>query len=283
MGGVKISVHPLFFVLGFVYAATGRIALFLIYTISAVSHELGHSLVASGMGYRLNKVTLMPFGAMVSGETEGMRERDEILIALSGPLLNLLVGVLFNALWWTFPETYAFTDVIAEANFSLALINFLPVYPLDGGRIFFASLSLMMDRKKAKKISKAVGLIFSLLLFALFIASIFFTINVSLGFFAVFVFLGVINNDKENVYVKLDMAFSVPRLKKGMKYSKIGVDGGVTIKKLITLLNPNALNEVVVYKNGKEVAVLSPERISNLIKVGDLSSPIIRYLAVKEI
>ena len=131
MGGVRLKVHPLVFPFAFYFALTGRIWVFLVYTVSAVIHELGHSFVATKLGYRLNKITLMPFGAVISGNSCDFRPADEIKIALAGPLLNLAVGLLFVALWWFFPESYAFTDLAAEASFSLALVNFIPCYPLD--------------------------------------------------------------------------------------------------------------------------------------------------------
>ena len=141
MGSINLSVHPLFFAFGFYYALTGRIFVFLIYTVTAVLHELGHSFVASNAGYRLNKITLMPFGAVVSGDIEGLSLGDEIKVALAGPFINLAVALLFVASWWIVPETYAFTDVVAEANLTMALVNFIPVFPLDGGRVLSAILS----------------------------------------------------------------------------------------------------------------------------------------------
>ena len=129
MGGIKLNVHPLFFLFGFYYALTGKVFVFIIYTVTAVVHELGHSFAAAGAGYRLNRITLMPFGAVVRGDIDGLKFSDEIKIALAGPLLNLAIGLLFVAIWWIYPESYAFTDIVAEANFSLALVNFLPIFP----------------------------------------------------------------------------------------------------------------------------------------------------------
>ena len=130
----------------------------------------------------------MPFGAVVSGDTDGISVKDEIKIAISGPLLNLGIALFFVSLWWMFPTLYAFTDIIAEANFSLAIINFLPIYPLDGGRVLSASLKGMFGKDRAFLICKIIGVVFSLVLFGLFIFSLFNTLNLSLLFFSSFVF-----------------------------------------------------------------------------------------------
>ena len=78
MDGLKLSVHPLFYAFGLYYAVTGKILAFIIYTLSAVIHEIGHSVVASKSGYRLNRITLMPFGAVVKGDIDGLKLKDEI-------------------------------------------------------------------------------------------------------------------------------------------------------------------------------------------------------------
>ena len=83
MGGLTFSVHPLFILLGLYYSATGRIFIFLTVTVCALMHELGHSFVASKEGYRLNKITLMPFGAVVQGDIEDVSPKTQIKIAIA--------------------------------------------------------------------------------------------------------------------------------------------------------------------------------------------------------
>ena len=78
MGSIKIKVHPLFIVLGVYYAFTKNLLVFAVYTLTAIIHELGHSFVASNLGYRLNKLTLMPFGAIISGDLNGLRSKEQI-------------------------------------------------------------------------------------------------------------------------------------------------------------------------------------------------------------
>ena len=45
MGGVTLKIHPLFYLFGLYYALTGRIFIFIVYTIVALVHELGHPYV----------------------------------------------------------------------------------------------------------------------------------------------------------------------------------------------------------------------------------------------
>ncbi|MBO5927568.1 MAG: site-2 protease family protein [Clostridia bacterium] len=279
MGGVKFSVHPLFFALGFFYAITGRIFLFFVYTFSAVIHELGHSLVAYNLGYRLNKITLMPFGAVISGENIEVNYKDQVKIAVAGPITNLAIALLFIALWWVIPESYAFTESAVSANLALAIVNFIPIFPLDGGRVALVLFSKIFGEKKGLKICRIVGIVFSIVLLGLFFYSISFSPNYSLLCFSVFAFFGAINKDKGNAYVKLECVLAPNRLKHGVRVNKLAIDYNTKIKRLFYLLNANAVNEIDVYYNGKKIASLGHEKITSIIKQGNFNAEIGKFLA----
>ena len=278
MGGINLSVHPLFFAFGFYYALTGRIFIFIIYTLSAVVHELGHSLVATSSGYKLNKITLMPFGAVVSGNIDGLKLNDEIKIALAGPFVNLAIGLLFVASWWIYPESYAFTDVVAEANFSMALVNFLPIFPLDGGRVLSAVLAQNFGKKKSGIICKITGAVFSILLFCAFIITIFNTVNISLLFFSLFVLFGAFGKNKENRYIRIYSALGEEALKRGMPFKKHALYKTATVKKLMSIIDESAVNEVAIFNEDKQIKLLSPSKINQIIENGDLYAPIEKYI-----
>ncbi|NLG06692.1 MAG: site-2 protease family protein [Candidatus Pacebacteria bacterium] len=68
--------------------------------------------------------------------------RDTAIIALAGPLTNLLIAVILSVLSRMFASDFfsLFARVLIQINLSLALFNLLPVYPLDGGKIMRAIL-----------------------------------------------------------------------------------------------------------------------------------------------
>ena len=279
MGGINLSIHPLFYLLGLYYSLTGGIFLFVICTATAVIHELGHSFVASGLGYKLNKITLMPFGAVVSGNTDGLKFIDEVKIALAGPMINLAVSLFFVATWWVYPECYSFTDVIVGANLSMAIVNLLPVYPLDGGRIAFASLGIRLGYDKAFKISRWIGCVFAFVLLGVFIWSVCSgVLNISLLFFSLFVFFGAILRAKENKYVKLFGVMDEQNLKRGTIIKTYAVHKDMKIKRLINLLDERSVNEVVVFDKDKKVALLNQRAIENMIEKANIYSSIAENL-----
>ncbi len=273
----SLSVHPLFFLFGIYYALTGRIFIFLICTLVALLHEAGHSFVAEKRGYKLNKVTLMPFGALISGNVQGLKAKDEILIALGGPIVNLLLAVFFTALWWIFPLTYTYTEVIVNTSVSLLLINLLPVFPLDGGRILMAYLSRKTKYSVAKKVCNGVSIAFSLMLFALFVLSCFYSFNLSLLFFALFVFFSVFPEKKENVYVRAYTDFCESNLLAGMEVKRHAISEDASVIRLISLLEPNKLNEVSVYCKNGDTYLLTQKEICAIIEKENL------YVKIKEV
>lgn len=237
MGKLKVTIHPLFFIFGLYFAFSGKVFSFLVFTLTAVIHELGHAFVSDRLGYSLNRIVLMPYGALISGDIENISYKDEILVALGGPLINGIVGVFFVAFWWFFPETYVYTDTAVFACFSLAVINLIPAYPLDGGRIFLATLSLIINRKTALKITKWIAIILSITLLGLFIYSVFVKINITLLFFALFIFVGAIDTNAKNVYVKTYAKFNTQNYDKPQRVKNYILSGENQVKKLFTLID----------------------------------------------
>ena len=279
MGGIKLSVHPLFFIFGLYNALIGNIFTFIIYTVSAVIHELGHSLVAGSLGYRLDKITLMPYGAVVSGEIEGLKFSDEIKIALAGPFINLAVALFFIASWWIVPEIYAYTDVVVSANLSMAIVNLLPVFPLDGGRVAWASIAQIKGSEKARKICTATGVLTSIGLCALFvIGAIKGVFNLSLLFFCLFVLFGAIGKAKENKYIKIYSTLSKSKLKHGIPYKKQALDKSVLVKKMLSVLDKDSVNEIVVFDGDRELTLLKQNKINEIILKGDMYAPLEKYI-----
>ncbi|MBO5713205.1 MAG: hypothetical protein J6R88_03295 [Clostridia bacterium] len=264
MARLKVTVHPLFFIFGLYFALTGKVFSFLTFTISAGLHEYGHYLASEKAGYKLNRITLMPYGAVISGDLTSLSYKDECKIALAGPLTNAIIALFCIALWWFIPDVYPYTELIVLANVSIAIINLLPAYPLDGGRFLYATLCLILKRKTARIIVKGLGVLLSVLLFALFVYSCFTTINITILFFALFILFGVFSQSKSNRYVKIYSDFSL-NLTKPKLVKRIAVSGDSIIKDLYCILNGEYYYEIIVFCGNKKTAVLSGEKLLNVV------------------
>jgi stage IV sporulation protein FB len=264
MAGLKLSIHPLFFIFGLYFALTGKVFSFIIFTLTACIHEYGHYLQSEKCGYKLNKITLMPYGAILSGDLSNLKYVDECKIALAGPITNCFIALTFVALWWFIPDIYPYTELIVMANASIAIVNLIPAYPLDGGRFLNATLSLFLKRKTAKKIVKTIGVLLSLFLLALFIYSCFSRVNLSLLFFALFAFIGAVSENEKNRYIKIYDSY-VFDLKTPKRIVKIAVDCNNEVKALYPYITGDNLYEVTVYCGSKKVAVLGAEKLYDLL------------------
>src|SRR5438876_7428544 len=74
-----------------------------------LAHELSHSLVARARGITVEGIVLFIFGGVSRLRSEPTRPKDEIVIALVGPLTSLVIGGLFMLAWALVPQPYLVT------------------------------------------------------------------------------------------------------------------------------------------------------------------------------
>jgi Zn-dependent protease len=148
----------------------GAIALF----VSIVLHELAHAFVARRHGIQIKGITLFVFGGVAGMHEEPATPRVEILMAAAGPLMSLVLAVLFFCTsvitgLLRLPESITVVFLyLAGLNLMLALFNLVPAFPMDGGRIFRALLWMRSgDLRQATAIASSAGSFFGVALVAL--------------------------------------------------------------------------------------------------------------------
>lgn len=216
------SVHFSFLILMTISFFLGLFKVVFSYFFFLCLHECVHAFVAKKLGYGLGKIELSASGAVLDANEDEFSFKDEILIAISGPLFNLFVAFLLIAFWWIYPESYNFLQDEVVVNFAIFSFNILPFFPLDGGRILLGFLSKKIERKSAVKICKTITFVFSILLFFVFVFSLFKTPVFSIGVASVNLFLSAILENKNAVYRRL---FLVE--KKVEKSKNGGVEGRI--------------------------------------------------------
>lgn len=111
---------------------------------AATLHEAGHLVVLRCLGVRVDRLLLSAQGAILF--TEPLSYRRELLAASGGPCVNFLLLLFFARR----------LPIFALVNLCLLVYNLLPVYPLDGGRILRALLSILLPTVAASITEKAI-------------------------------------------------------------------------------------------------------------------------------
>lgn len=239
----KISVHPLFLLLLAALMFMGRWALLCSSVLAVAIHELCHYLAARIKGYRLIKLTLMPYGAIMYAE-ERIVSDDEILISAAGPMSNLFICVFVIALWWLFPALYSYTIDFFYANFAIGAFNLLPAYPLDGSKII---LSMVKNRKKAMNILKIIGIAISFVFLALFVISTFFAVNYTYMIAGVLLFVGSVGEKNKERYIHICNQISYLKdFNHPLEKKYIVINHTVPIRRIIKMLKPYCIYKIEV-------------------------------------
>jgi Zn-dependent protease len=154
------------------YLAMGVVAA-LIFFLSILLHELGHSLVSQRCGIPVPRITLLFIGGIAEISREPDTARDELKIAAGGPVTSIGLALLYAAgalvsylLHWNAASIVL--QWLALVNISLVIFNAIPGYPLDGGRILRAIIwARTGNLRKATFITTRIGVAFSWVLIAL--------------------------------------------------------------------------------------------------------------------
>lgn len=119
----------------------------LLLCVSVVLHELAHALVARRYGLHVRGITLFALGGVTEiVDPEPAPVRD-LLIAVAGPAVSLLLTALGGLAWWSArdPALSVLAAHLTLTNAAMAIFNLLPGYPLDGGRALCAVVSFLTD------------------------------------------------------------------------------------------------------------------------------------------
>lgn len=209
IAGISVYIHWTFAILigwivltnlwaGLNVVQVGWMVLFVLGLFVCVTlHELGHALAARHYGIQTRDITLYPIGGVARLERMLQKPIHELVVALAGPAVNILIMLALLPLISNFelPEEdgaqvflideQSFLPMLGIVNVWLAAFNLIPAFPMDGGRVLRALLSLRMDRVRATDIAAFIGQAIAIL----FVFAGFY-VNPFLIFIGLFVILG---------------------------------------------------------------------------------------------
>ena len=241
---MKLKIHPLFFAVMLFCALFGGLPTALICLVTALLHECGHIFCAARMGFSCKQIKIMPYGAAAICDVEGIRAGDEVRLALAGPLVNAAICVALAGLWWFYPQTYAYTDTVMNANVAMLVVNLLPAYPLDGGRVAGCVLSKLFSKRVATIVLKVVAGVCAA---ALVVAFFFSGYNPTLLMFALFLVCSAIEKAPSAELLNFS---SKGKLKRGIEVRYVLCDRSITYKEAFKKLDDKRYLVLQLYDGG---------------------------------
>lgn len=156
--GTEIYLSFLFFALLTVMLATDKTGFLLPTFFAVLMHEIGHLFIMWVLDCTPKSIRVIPASVqIVNSFSRGYK--NDILIAFSGPLVNIL---LFSVLYYNYLcFKNEFTLHFALLNLLIGIFNLLPVKGLDGGTILFSLLCKFIDIDRAAWIVKIITVIFA--------------------------------------------------------------------------------------------------------------------------
>lgn len=172
INGVEIKLEFSFILMISASLIFGNYTIIFVLLFSAL-HEMGHIILLYILGGKADSVTIAYYGIGLK-HSSNLSYGREILFLLGGITVNLIFALL---------------DVHRDINSALFIINALPIYPLDGGRVFKLILSRFFDIALSDKVLTVSGIVF----IAVITAAAVLQGNISLAFISVYLIIYTFN------------------------------------------------------------------------------------------
>lgn len=263
--------------------------------ICVLLHEVGHLLTAKKFGIKTTKMVLLPVGGISTVEKSTQSPKEELLITLSGPLVNIIIAII---LFFTIPvsdyisydlgqyftalndfSVRTFLFFLFIVNVALAVFNMIPAFPLDGGRILRAVLDIKLSRVKATRVATMISHVIAIVL--LLIGLLF---NPILLFLSLFLLIGSFSENRVVQHIDLLKGYSV---KDAMLKNITVFEPDDTMEEIIRVILRGSETNFVVVKDKKIVGLLYHRDIiknsdNRTLRVRDLMTTTFKTMETKE-
>ncbi|WP_052341823.1 site-2 protease family protein [Salinarimonas rosea] len=151
---------------GFEAALTTTLFVLLLFA-CVLAHEFGHIFAARRYGIRTPSVILSPIGGIASLERIPEDPRQELVVAIAGPAVNVVIAVVLFLVLGATLDTANLVEIenpglsllarLAAVNVILVVFNLIPAFPMDGGRVLRALLAMRRPHAEATRIAGRIG------------------------------------------------------------------------------------------------------------------------------
>lgn len=283
------------------WASIGLLALLMLSLFLCVLlHEFGHALTARRFGVRTRDIILSPIGGVARLERLPEKPIQEFYVAIAGPLVNLgIIAALSPYFLFVSAETMqdiheivrhyfgvreniatpnmtlldSFLFLLIALNTTLAVFNMLPAFPMDGGRVLRALLSMRIGRVMATRIAVYIGQLLAILLV---VYGLWWQFNLVVVFIGIFVFITAANEFR---FIRLEKALDRHRVSDVLRVHFTSFQMGDSMQLPMTELTRGLEKNFLIFDENQQVqGVLQEEDILKAVKDNTLDLPIEQFM-----
>ncbi len=253
-------------------------------------HEFGHALAARRYGVGTKDIALYPIGGIARLERLPKKPIQEFVVAIAGPLVNFAIALILLPYMIFVPSSL---DIIEKGssfagtasdflpamfilNLGLGIFNLIPAFPMDGGRIFRALMSIKLDRVKATLIAARLGQIIAAL-------AVFYGLQGKLGVTSAFIgFFIFMMAQQEYRFVKTEAKFDSAFVKDIMRVNFTRFFPEEPMYSAINELRKDVERNFLVFsRDEKLVGILGQKDILKAMKEERRTSEVYQYMSQK--
>lgn len=161
----KIEFHYTYLIIALGFILCGCFINIIIFTSLILIHELGHIIFMKKYNFNIEKVIIYPYGGLIKGNNKIDNNIDEeLLISISGLFFQTIYYTIILILYKYNLVSYEIYGLYTLYHISIAVFNILPIYPLDGFKMFNLYLSKYVSYKRANIYSMIFSIPFLILL-----------------------------------------------------------------------------------------------------------------------
>ncbi len=285
--GIDIELHWLsvLFLLLFLFVSVYLFFLMLLLLASVLLHELAHSITSIRNKVKVSKIILiLPIGGLSVLDSININPKIEFNIAIAGPIMSILLGTFFG-IFVPFMPPGLLTQVFQfmfEINILLGVLNLLPAFPTDGGRVFRSYLERKYDWYKSTmltvKLSKGImyALVIGTLAYVLVTSGSFYykeTLFI-ITLFTVFILYGGAQAEQQNAMLKKNARGITVAAAISKDFATIKQNA--SIQQIYSTIKKKKKHMLITRANGTYafVNILDRKRLSTASTAADLAIPL---------
>ncbi|MBV9615914.1 MAG: site-2 protease family protein [Ktedonobacteraceae bacterium] len=248
------------------YLLLGLIAAVL-FLFSVLLHELAHSLVARARGLTVKSIVLYVFGGVSNIEQEPPSPGVEFQMAFVGPITNLLLGGLCLLLLLPIRGDRSGVEAVLAylfvSNVLLGILNLVPGFPLDGGRVLHSIVWRVTDNaNRATRITTTIGMVIAYIFIFIGIW-LFFAGNALDGIWLGFIGWFLLNAAQAaRTQATLETTFRGVSVEQVMNRDVTTVPSNISLQKLV--------DEYFLPQGLRSALVMQADQLAGLITLSDI-------------